>query len=327
MLWAFAIPSFLASTVEFVEALTIVLAVGVTINWKSSLWGAAAAFAALAVLIAVFGTALVIIVPLGVLRIVIGIILVLFGTQWLVKAVLRQTGLKEIHNEAAIYESEEQELRARGATSAFSGFGFLTAFKSVLLEGLEVVFIVITFGLGDAKGRFDGIVWASAGAFAAFIVVTSVGAAVRGPLTKIPENTLKYIVGIMLVTFGTFWSGEGIGVVWPLEDLFLLVLAAVYILLSVLAVLWLRRRSLKVSKQSTGKELNIILRALWQVFDFFCGDWAVFFGVAVTVAAVVALRLLPHSAFPVSALAYLYIAGIALSLAASLGLRTKKVSA
>jgi Predicted membrane protein len=252
MLWSAITSSFLASTVEFVEALTIVLAVGVTINWRSSLLGAGAAMLTLAALVALFGSALVVIIPIEVLRSVIGIILVLFGMQWLKKALLRYSGLKATHDEAAIYEEKIRELKAQDGISnrEFNGFGFVTSFKSVLLEGLEVAFIVITFGATSAADKMQGIWNATIGASLAFLVVVILGVIARGPLTKIPENTLKFIVGIMLVTFGTFWSGEGLGIEWPFADLFLFALAAFFLLLSAVIVRWLKLYA------STQKKLN-----------------------------------------------------------------------
>jgi len=242
MIWSSILPSFLASIVEFVEALTIVLVVGVTINWKSSLLGAAVALLTLGALVAIFGSTLVLYVPIEVLRLVIGIILVLFGLQWLKKALLRYSGLKALHDEAAIYEEEMRELKARGDIDPgkFNGFGFLTSYKSVLLEGLEVAFIVITFGATAATNKAGGIWAATVGALLAFLVVVILGCAVRSPLTKIPENTLKFTVGIMLVTFGTFWAGEGLGIEWPFADLFLPVLVAFYLIFSAIIVKWLK---------------------------------------------------------------------------------------
>ncbi|BBB91147.1 MAG TPA: hypothetical protein PKA28_11320 [Methylomusa anaerophila] len=242
MLWSAVVSSFLASIVEFVEALTIVLAVGVTINWRSSLSGAGVAMLLLAALVAIFGSALVIFIPIEILRLVIGIILVLFGMQWLKKALLRYSGLKAIHDEAAIYEEEMRELKAQGGINhrEFNAFGFVTSLKSVLLEGLEVAFIVITFGTTATADKMQGIWNATIGASLAFLVVVVFGVIARGPLTKIPENTLKFIVGIMLVTFGTFWSGEGMGIEWPFSDWFLFVLVAFFLLLSAVIVQWLK---------------------------------------------------------------------------------------
>lgn len=250
MVWPSIIPSFLASMVEFVEALTIVLVVGVTINWKSSLLGASAAVFTLAVLVATFGSTLVLFIPIGVLRFAIGIILILFGMQWLKKAILRYSGLKSLHDEAAIYDEQMNQLKAHGEIEywKFNSFGFLTSYKSVLLEGIEVAFIVITFGSTSATDKLSGIWSATVGATLAFLLVVILGLAIRGPLTKVPENTLKFSVGIMLVTFGTFWTGEGLGIQWPYSDLSLFILIAFFLVLSVIMVNWLKPYGIKQRK-------------------------------------------------------------------------------
>jgi uncharacterized membrane protein len=245
MVWSSAISAFLASVVEFVEALTIVLVVGVTINWKSALAGTGAAFLTLVGLVAVFGTALVAFIPIEVLRLIVGIILVLFGLKWLKKAVLRYSGLKALHDEEAIYEENLRAMKARGETlpDKIDGFGFVTAYKSVLLEGLEVAFIVITFGTSAASSEQEktpALLAAAVGALLAGIIVVLAGVLIRGPLTKVPENTLKFIVGIMLTSFGIFWAGEGLGIEWPLQDAFLLFIIGVNLLVSAALVAWLR---------------------------------------------------------------------------------------
>lgn len=237
MIWSSAISAFLASLVEFVEALTIVLVVGVTVNWKSALAGTGVAVITLIGLIGVFGTALVVYIPIEILRLVVGIILVLFGLKWLKKAILRYSGHKALHDEEAIYEEEMRAMRARGVTlpNRIDGFGFATAYKSVLLEGLEVAFIVITFGTSAAQTdqeKSSALLYSALGAVLAGIVVLVVGFLVRSPLTRLPENTLKFGVGIMLVSFGTFWGGEGLGIDWPGADLALLGLIGVYLLAS-----------------------------------------------------------------------------------------------
>ncbi len=193
------------------------------------------------------------------LRLVIGILLLLFGLKWLKNAILRYSGLKARHDEEAIYEQNRAELRARGAidasSSRFDLFGFLLSYKSVLLEGLEVAFIVITFGLSaatSAVSRSSGIASAAVGALLAGLLVIVVGAFSRVPLSKVPENTLKFIVGIMLTTFGTFWTGEGFGVEWPLSDAFLLILAALYLGAAFSLVVWLKR----VKKQQRDAALE-----------------------------------------------------------------------
>jgi Ca2+/H+ antiporter, TMEM165/GDT1 family len=244
MIWTSTLSAFLASLVEFVEALTIVLVVGVTINWKSAWAGTLAAILTLAGLVALFGTTLVQFIPIEVLRLIVGVILVLFGLKWLKKAILRYSGLKAKHDEEAIYEEELSAMKARGEAlpNQFNGFGFVTAYKSVLLEGLEVAFIVITFGTSAAESNQDkgsALLAASLGALAAGVVVVLGGLVIHGPLTRIPENTLKFTVGVMLASFGTFWGGEGLGVVWPLEDAFLIVLVAAYLAVSGGLVLWL----------------------------------------------------------------------------------------
>ncbi|HTY91784.1 MAG TPA: hypothetical protein VMC84_11460 [Methanocella sp.] len=326
MIWSIFLAVFLAAIVEWVEALTIVLAIGTSINRKSSLSGAAAGFAVLAVLVAVFGSALQY-VPLNILRMVIGVILVLFGIQWLEKAILRYTGLKARRDEAKIYETSTHEFDAiREDRSKFSTLGFLTSFKSVFLEGLEVAVIVITFGLTGDVNQYQGMLTASVAAIMALLIVTALGVAVRKPLTIIPENTFKFFVGIMLVTFGTFWSGEGFGIEWPLSDLFLLVLFAFYLLLCLLLIGWISRRMVNPNiKEADPQKYPAPLRILWEIFDFFCGDWTAFCGVAITVAAVLFLDNV--STFPgVSLLpGTLLVAGIAVSLWAAMGRRSQSV--
>jgi uncharacterized membrane protein len=261
MQWAVASAAFLASAVEFVEALTIVLVVGVTMNWRSSLVGAFAAAATLAVIIATFGVAIVQWVPLDVLRLVVGIILILFGLKWLKKAILRYGGMKALHDEEAIFEEHMAEIRARGEKpeARLMPFGVALSYKAVLLEGLEVAFIVITFGTSAAitpAGKGASIASAAIGAAIAGVLVILAGALAKAPLTKVPENTLKFVVGIMLTTFGTFWAGEGFGVNWPGADLFILVLAALYLLATFVLVLWLKqvkqRRELQASAENAA---------------------------------------------------------------------------
>ena len=264
MQWTVATAAFLASAVEFVEAFTIVLVVGVTINWRSALAGALAAAATLAVIIATLGVALVVYVPIGVLRLVIGIILVLFGLKWLKKAILRYSGLKALHDEEAIFEETRAEVRARGEIiePRFEPFGIALAYKSVLLEGLEVAFIVITFGsnpvnIGTTPGGIGGIGSAAIGAAVAGVLVILLGALVRAPLKLVPENTLKFVVGIMLTTFGTFWAGEGFGgnSIWPFSDAFILVLAALYLVATGILVLALRQS--KQRRLATADTTNV----------------------------------------------------------------------
>src|SRR5260370_14653453 len=244
MQWAIATAAFLASAVEFVEAFTIVLVVGVTINWRSSLLGAFAATATLAIIVATLGVALVKWVPINDFRLAVGIILILFGLKWLKKAILRYSGLKALHDEEAIFEETVAEIRARGETVAprFQPFGVALAYKSVLLEGLEVAFIVITFGSSISTGAAgNGILSAAIGATVAGILVIASGAIIQAPLSKVPENTRKFIVCIMLASFGTFWAAEGFGYAWPLSDAFIPILIAIYLLASYILVSLLKQ--------------------------------------------------------------------------------------
>lgn len=255
MQWAVASAAFLASAVEFVEAFTIVLVVGVTMNWRSSLLGAFAAAATLAAIIATFGVAIVQLVPLDTLRLVVGIILILFGLKWLKKAILRYSGMKALHDEEAIFEEQMAEIRARGETpdARLMPFGVALSYKAVLLEGLEVAFIVITFGgtaTTNAIQKSGGIASAALGAAIAGLLVIILGAVARAPLTRVPENTLKFVVGVMLTSFGTFWTGEGFGINWPYADTFILALVALYLLASFILVLWLKQVKQRVDRQA-----------------------------------------------------------------------------
>ena len=246
MEWAVLTAAFLASAVEFVEAFTIVLVVGVTINWRSAMIGTVAAVISLAVLIAIFGVTLVQYVPIDIFRLVVGVILILFGLKWLKKAILRYAGIKALHDEEAIYEDTIAELRAKGqiVTTGIQPSAVALAFKSVFLEGLEVAFIVITFGTSVSAtagvSRFSGIGSAAIGAAIAGVLVILLGVAVRAPLKQVPENTLKFIVGIMLTSFGTFWTVEGFNVAWPLADAFIPILAIIYLVSAFVLINWLR---------------------------------------------------------------------------------------
>jgi uncharacterized membrane protein len=238
---ALAVSVFLACTVEAVEALTIVLAVGTTRGWRSALYGVAAGVLVLAVVIAVLGPA-VGPIPIGALRVVVGGLLLVFGLQWLRKAVLRAAGLKGLHDEEAIFAREAELARsagaARGRRGTIDGYAFTIAFKGVLLEGLEVAFIVLTFGANQ-----HDIGLAAAAAAVAVIVVVAAGFAVRAPLARVPENTMKFVVGVLLSTFGTFWLAEGAGAHWPGGDASLLGLIAWMAGWSVGLVAWLRPAS------------------------------------------------------------------------------------
>jgi uncharacterized membrane protein len=217
--WVHAAPSmlaaFLASFVEFVEALTIVLAVGVVRGWRSALIGVVAGLAVLAILVASLGS-LISEVPIKSLQVAIGILLLLFGMRWLRKAILRASGVIPLHDEALAYSDETKKLRNAGksANHWLDWISAVTTFKAVLLEGLEVVFIVVA--VGGAGGL---LVPASLGALVAGLIVLVLGLAIHRPLARVPENTLKFAVGILLSTFGIFWLGEGLKLHWPGADL------------------------------------------------------------------------------------------------------------
>ncbi len=227
--------AFLASSVEMVEALTIVLAVGVTRSWRPAFIGMGAGVIALTLVVGALGPSLVIYVPIDGLRVVIGALLLVFGLQWLRKAVLRASGLKAMHDEEQIYEAEVIALRKHDVTEAFDWTAFTVAFKGVFLEGLEVAFIVLTFGTND--GRFDIPI---AGAVSGLILVVGVGILIHQPLKRVPENSIKFAVGLLLSAFGTFWVGEGVGVDWTGSDLAIPVLAIGYAVVAAVLVRLLR---------------------------------------------------------------------------------------
>jgi uncharacterized membrane protein len=231
----------LASGVEFVEALTIVLAMGTTRGWRSTWVGVGAALAALAVVTALAGYALQSWLPEALLQLVVGTLLLIFGLQWLRKAILRSAGLKALHDEDETFRSEVQAAREAGDDKrlGLDWFAFVVSFKGVFLEGLEIVFIVLTFGLNG-----DSIPLAVLGASLGGLIVLGAGLALHKPLARVPENTIKFVVGLLLSTFGTFWSVEGLGwfgpsdasLEWPGGDAALLVLLALWALLAWAAV-------------------------------------------------------------------------------------------
>ncbi|MDE3082660.1 MAG: hypothetical protein KGJ39_04495 [Acidobacteriota bacterium] len=226
---------FLACAVEMVEALTIVLAVGHTRGWRSALEGTGVALAALAALVAVLGPALVH-VPLSALRLVVGGVLLIFGMQWLRKAILRASGLKALHDEDEIYRETVAELEAIATRPDRDRIAFVMAFKGVFLEGLEVVVAVLT--LGTSAHRL-GLAAATAGV--AIVLVGVVGVIVAKQLSSVPENLMKMGVGVMLVSFGTFWTGEGLKVSWPGSDAFLLFFVAFYAIVCAVTISVLRK--------------------------------------------------------------------------------------
>ena len=229
---------FVACAVEAVEALTIVLAAGLTREWRSTFQGMGAALVVLAAVVGALGPALTLI-PIGALRLVVGALLAIFGLMWLRKAILRATGHKALHDEASAYLREVAAAEAaerRSMRGVNDWYAFTLAFKGVLLEGLEVVFIVLTFGINQGS-----IWWAVIGAAAAVLVITAIGVAARAPLARVPENAMKFAVGIMLTSFGSFWGAEGAGVHWPGNDAALLVLVPAFALVSLAYTALLRR--------------------------------------------------------------------------------------
>lgn len=232
----FALSVFLACAVEAVEALTIVMAVGHTRSWPSALSGAGAAAALLGAVVAGLGAAITSL-PIDDLRILVGILLLLFGVQWLRKAVLRAAGLKALHDERDAYERESvAALTAGRAAGAWDGYSFAIALKGVLIEGLEVALIVVTFG---ANRREIGLAAGAAGVAVALVIAA--GIAVRRPLARVPENTMKFAVGVMLCSFGIFWSAEGLGLRWPGGDAILIAIVPALLAASLVTVRSLRR--------------------------------------------------------------------------------------
>src|SRR5690242_12253871 len=233
--WVHAAPTvlaaFLASLVEFVEALTVVLAVGTVRGWRPALTGTGLGLGVLALLVLGLGPALTRI-PLGAVQLAVGTLVLLFGLRWLRKAVLRAAGVIPLHDEAAAFAGEAEALRRQDrAAGAWDGVGVATAFKIVVLEGVEVVFIVIAIG---AAGR-GLLLPASLGAFAALVLVVLLGLALHRPLARVPEIALKLAVGVLLCGFGTFWAGEGLGVAWPGEDWSVPALVAGFLLTALVA--------------------------------------------------------------------------------------------
>lgn len=235
--------AFLASLVEVVEAFTIVLAVATIRGWRPAFAGTAAGLGLLALLVVLLGPLLERI-PLAALQLVIGILLLLFGLRWLRKAILRAAGYIALHDEAKAFAAEEADLREaeRRAGAHLDWIAGITAFKAVMLEGLEVVFIVIAVSAGRGL-----LVPAALGALAACVLVLLIGLVVRRPLARVPENTLKFGVGVMLSAFGVFWTGEGLGVAWPGADLAILVFAVTFLVIGIAAATRLRERKLETA--------------------------------------------------------------------------------
>jgi len=224
--------SFLGTGVEFVEALTIILAVGTIRGWKSAVTGGLSAIVVLCVLVAIIGAPLIHVMQVNWVQLLIGLFMLLFGIRWLRKAILRYSGLKALHDEVQSYEEElDRQKKALQVSSGIDKFAFTTTFSGTFLEGLEAIFIVITVGLGT-KAMNAAVL----GAAIAIVVVFALGLILKQPLSAIPENTMKFVVGVMLTSFGTFWVGEGMNVAWPQKDVSILYLAATLVVFSLLLV-------------------------------------------------------------------------------------------
>ena len=256
---ALVLTVFVACAVEAVEALTIVLAAGLTREWRSTFQGMAVALVVLAIVVAAVGPALALF-PLSALRLVVGALLAAFGLQWLRKAALRASGYKGLHDETSIYARQvaaAREAAAGGKHGVHDWYAFTLSFKGVLLEGLEVVFIVITFGANQGN-----LGLAALGAAAAVAVVAGIGVGARAPLARVPENTMKLAVGVMLTSFGTFWGAEGAGVAWPGNDAALLVIIPVMAAVALGYIALLRRSRAAALAASAARPAAAALRPL-----------------------------------------------------------------
>lgn len=242
-----ALSVFLACAVEAVEALTIVLAVGATRSWSSAMSGVGAATLALVAIVAALGPAITSL-PIDTLRLVIGALLLVFGLQWLRKAVLRSAGLKAEKDELETFLEETEAARAAGSPdTGFDGYSFMVSFKGVLLEGLEVAFIVVTFGANQ-----HNVGLASAAAGVAVLLVVLAGAAAKAPLARVPENTMKFAVGVMLSSFGMFWGAQGAGASWPGDDAALLAIVPGVLLVALAMARVLRERGASVAQAASA---------------------------------------------------------------------------
>ena len=288
---ALVVSVFLACSVEAVEAVTIVLAAGHTRDWKSAFQGVTSALVALAVLVFVLGPSIEKL-PKSTLRLAVGGLLLVFGMQWLRKAILRASGFKALHDEDKIFKEEVAAAQKVARVSHFvvtDWYAFTLAFKGVLLEGLEVVFIVVTFGViqkGSNPQAFKLAVW---GAVLAVVLVAVAGFAVHKPLSKVPENTMKFIVGVLLTSFGIYWGSEGAGAIWPHSDLSLLGIIPTVILVCIALITVLKARKARAEKVRTlrlptfrepSKDSSLLIRSvggfLFFWYDFIIGDdWRV----------------------------------------------------
>lgn len=265
----------LASAVEMVEAATIVLALGSSRGWRSAIVGTLTALATLALIVGIAGPS-ILLVPIDILRLFVGVLLLIFGLQWLRKAILRASGFKPLHDEEKIFLAELSSAKTAERTKIFSDldkYSFTLSFKTVLLEGFEVIFIVLTFG---ALKNSLGI--ATVAAFASLVVVAVAAFAIRKPLTRVPENTLKFVVGAMATTFGIFWTTEGLKIEWPLADTTLLLLAALVTGLAFACILFLKNKTpgeknaKRQSKKSNSSLVNSLRSATEFIYELLIGD-------------------------------------------------------
>ena len=263
-----------ASAVEMVEAATIVLALGASRGWRSAIIASVAALITLS-LIVVIGGPSILLVPIELLRLLVGVLLLVFGLQWLRKAILRASGFKALHDEEKIFQAEVDSAKTAEKVKIFSGldkYSFTLAFKTVLLEGFEVVFIVLTFGA--LKGA---LVTATLAAFVSLVVVAAAAFAIRKPLTKVPENTMKFIVGAMATTFGIFWTTEGLRIEWPFADLSIILIAVLVVIVSFGCIIWLRaktpgEKAKKKSERAISPAIRALSSALEFIYDLVIGD-------------------------------------------------------
>jgi Ca2+/H+ antiporter, TMEM165/GDT1 family len=296
-----ALATFLAAGVEWVEALTIVLAVGMVKSWRTALLATAAALAILALLVGLFGFAVTSHVSVATVRTLVGVGLLLFGLGWLYKAILRSSGLKALHDESAAFEEAREEVMSHG-------HAFGTAFGGVFLEGLEVVFIVVA--LGGLRSQSAAVT----GALLSLLAVCVAGVFVRKPLTRVPENTVKYAVGVMLTSFGTFFAGEGLGVDWWNGDVVLLPLIAGYAVASLVFVQYLhRRQDLYLGQAALVRQLRAAVLEVWGLFVT-DGTLAIFAVVALLVVAV----FVDHFTGQRSVAGWVLVAGVLLAMAIAL---------
>jgi len=285
----------LASAVEMVEAATIVLALGASRGWRSAILGSIVALVTLALIVVIAGPS-ILLVPIEILRLVVGVLLLVFGLQWLRKAILRASGFKALHDEEKIFQAELNSAKSADKTKIFANldkYSFTLSLKTVLLEGFEVIFIVLTFG-----ALKNELVTAATAAIVALLIVAGAALAIRKPLTKVPENTLKFVVGTMATTFGIFWATEGLKIEWPYSDSTLILIAALVLLASFACITWLRTktpgRMEKASKPTKpeSKMVQAIRNAFGFIYELIIGDeWITGFSIWLLVAVASAVSM------------------------------------